>query len=166
MIKDLRVTISLPLLRHAHDTIVAKANKLLEPLKWPCPLSTDVNVSRRSTCFWWSPRWGTRLKCSPQTSTRPCVYKGEPHEMSKCRKKINLDVANFQLNKSTTQIWVTHHQYGISGLVLWTCHVGQEGETVVASGNVGFFISQATSFEICFDQGQTLSVCQRRSTPS
>ena len=58
--------------------------------------------------------------------------------MSKCRKKINLDVANFQPNKSTTQIWVTHHQYGISGLVLWTCHVGQEGETVVASGNVGF----------------------------
>ena len=102
----------------------------------------------------------------PKTNTRSSVYKGEPHKMSKCRKKINLDVANFQPNKSTTQIWVTHHQYGISGLVLWTCHVGQEGETVVASGNVGFFISQATSFEICFDQGQTLSVCQRRSTPS
>ena len=89
---------------------------------------------------------------------------------TKCRKKINLDVANFEPNKSTTQISVTHHQYGISGLVLWTCHVGEGGgwggETVVASGNVGFFISQATSFEICFDQGQTLSVCQRRSTPS
>ena len=86
---------------------------------------------------------------------------------TKCQNvvKINLDVANFQLNKSTTQIWVTHHQYGISGLVLWTCHVGG-GETVVASGNVGFFISQATSFEICFDQSQTLSVCQRKLTPS
>ena len=60
--------------------------------------------------------------------------------MSKCRKKINLDVANFQLNKSTTQIWVTHHQYGISGLVLWTGHVGQGRETIVASGNEGFFI--------------------------
>ena len=102
----------------------------------------------------------------PKTNTRSSVYKGEPHKMSKCRRKINLDVANFQLNKSTTQIWVTHHQYGISGLVLWTGHVGQGGETVVASGNVGFFISQATSFEICFDQSQTLSVCQRRSTPS
>ena len=78
------------------------------------------------------------------------MYKGEPHEMSKCRKKINLDVANFQPDKSTTQIWVTRHQYGISGLVLWTYHVGEGGgwggETVVASGNVGFFISQATSF--------------------
>ena len=104
----------------------------------------------------------------PKTNTRSSVYKGEPHKMSKCRKKINLDVANFQLNKSTTQIWVTHHQYGISGL--WTCHVGGggrgAGETVVASGNVGFFISEATSFEICFDQSQTLCVCQRRSTPS
>ena len=91
--------------------------------------------------------------------------------MSKCRKKINLDVANFQPNKSTTQLWVTHHQYGISGLLFWTGHVGGGGrrgggETVVASGNVGFFISQATSFEICFDQSQTLSVCQRRSAPS
>ena len=83
---------------------------------------------RRTTCFWWSPRWGTRLKCSPQTNTRSSVYKGEPHEMSKCRKKINLDVANFKPNKSTTQIWVTHHQYGISGLVLWTCHVGGGGK--------------------------------------
>ena len=64
----------------------------------------------------------------PKTNTRSSVYKGEPHKMSKCRKKINLDVANFQLNKSTTQIWVTHHQYGISGLVLWTGHVGQGGE--------------------------------------
>ena len=106
---------------------------------------------------------------APDSSVVPKT-KGEPHKMSKCRKKINLDVANFQPNKSTTQIWVTHHQYGISGL--WTCHVGGggggggEGETVVASGNVGFFISQATSFEICFDQSQTLCVCQRRSTPS
>ena len=102
----------------------------------------------------------------PKTNTRSSVYKGEPHKMSKCRKKINLDVANFQPNKRTTQIWMTHHQYGISGLVLWTCHVGQGRETVVASANVGFFISQATSFEICFDQSQTLSVCQRKLTPS
>ena len=34
----------LPLVGHAHDTIVAKANKLLGPLKWACPLITDVNV--------------------------------------------------------------------------------------------------------------------------
>ena len=47
--------------------------------------------------------------------------------MSKCRKKINLDVANFQPNKSTTQLWVTHHQYGISGLLFWTGHVGGGG---------------------------------------
>ena len=121
---------------------------------------------RRATCFWWSPRRGTRLKCSSQTSTWSSVYKREPHEMSKCRKKINLDVANFQLNKSTTQIWVTHHQYGISGLVLWTGDVGQGRETIVASGNVGFFIFQGTSFEIFFYQSQTLSVCQRRSAPT
>ena len=32
--------------------------------------------------------------------------------MSKCRIKINLDVANFLPNKSATQIWVvTHHPY-------------------------------------------------------
>ena len=87
---------------------------------------------------------------------------------TKCQNvvKINLDVANFQLNKSTTQMWVTHHQYRISGLVLWTGHVVQGRETVVASGNVGFFVSQGTSFEIFFYQSQTLSVCQRRSTPS
>ena len=35
---------------------------------------------------------------------------------------------------------------------------------VVASENVGFFISHASSFEICFDQRQTLSVCQRSLT--
>ena len=38
------------------------------------------------------------------------------------------------------------------------------GKPVGASGNVGFFFSQATSFEICFDQDQTLSGCQRGST--
>ena len=87
---------------------------------------------------------------------------------AKCQNVVK-NVANFQPNKSITQIWVTRHQYGISGLVLWTCHVGEGGgggETVVASGNVGFSISQATSFEICFDQSQTLSVCQRKLTPS
>ena len=35
---------------------------------------------------------------------------------------------------------------------------------VVSSENVGFFISHASSFEICFDQRQTLSVCQRSLT--
>ena len=167
MIKDLRVTISISLSWDTH--LILSSSRPTSSLDlWSGPaLSQRTSMwGRLSTCFWWSPRWGTRLKCGPQTNTRSSVYKGELREMSKCRKKINLDVANFQPNKSTTQIWVTHHQYGISGLVLWTCHVGQEGETVVASGNVGFFISQATSFEICFDQGQTLSVCQRRSTPS
>ena len=37
--------------RHAHDTIVAKANKLLGPLKWACPLITDVNVRRTLYLF-------------------------------------------------------------------------------------------------------------------
>ena len=47
------------------------------------------------------------------------------------------------------------------------CHVGggvKRGKPVGASGNVDFFFSQATSFEICFDQDQTLSGCQRGST--
>ena len=51
MIKDLRVTISLPLLGHAHDTIVAKANKLLGPLKWACPLITGINVRQTHYLF-------------------------------------------------------------------------------------------------------------------
>ena len=38
------------------------------------------------------------------------------------------------------------------------------GKPVGASGNVGLFFSQATSFEICFYQDQTLSGCQRGST--
>ena len=37
--------------RHAHDTIVAKANKLLGPLKCTCPLITDVNVRRTLYLF-------------------------------------------------------------------------------------------------------------------
>ena len=37
--------------RHVHDTIVAKANKLLGPLKWACPLITDVNVRRTLYLF-------------------------------------------------------------------------------------------------------------------
>ena len=37
--------------RHAHDTIVAKANKLLGPLKWASPLITDVNVRRTLYLF-------------------------------------------------------------------------------------------------------------------
>ena len=41
----------LPLLGHALDTIVAKANKLLGPLKWVCPLITDVNVRRTLYLF-------------------------------------------------------------------------------------------------------------------
>ena len=40
----------------------------------------------------------------------------------------------------------------------------KRGKPVGASGNVDFFFSQATSFEICFDQDQTLSGCQRGST--
>ena len=56
----------------------------------------------------------------------------------------------------------THYQYGISGLVPWMSYRGRE--PVVASANVDFFISQALSCEICFDQDQTLAVCQRRST--
>ena len=53
MIKDLRVTISISLAldRDEHDTIVAKANKLLGPLKWACPLITDVNVRRTLYLF-------------------------------------------------------------------------------------------------------------------
>ena len=168
MIKDLRVTISSSLSWDTHMILSSpRLTSSLDLLKWACPLPTDVNVRRKLYLFLVKSqaRHPTQV-WSPNQYTRSSVYKGEPHKMSKCRKKINLDVANFQRNKSTTQIWVTHHQYGISGLVLWTGHVGQGGETVVASGNVGFFISQATSFEICFDQGQTLSVCQRRSTPS
>ena len=37
--------------RHAHDTIVAKANKLLGPLKSARPLITDVNVRRTLYLF-------------------------------------------------------------------------------------------------------------------
>ena len=37
--------------RHAHDTIVAKANNLLGPLKWACPLITHVNVRRTLYLF-------------------------------------------------------------------------------------------------------------------
>ena len=61
----------------------------------------------------------------------------------------------------------THYQYGLSGFVPWmSCQVGggggwQRGKPVVAAVDVGFFISLAPSFEICFDQDQTLSVCQR-----
>ena len=169
MIKDLRVTISISLSWDTH--MILSSPRPTSSLD----LWSDPVLSQRTSM------WADALPVSgevpgeapdssvvPKTNTRSSVYKGEPHKMSKCRKKINLDVANFQPNKSTTQIWVTHHQYGISGL--WTCHVGGggrgAGETVVASGNVGFFISEATSFEICFDQSQTLCVCQRRSTPS
>ena len=140
MIKDLRVTISISLSWDTH--LILSSSRPTSSLDlWSEPaLSQRTSMwGRLSTYFWWSPRWGTWLKCGPQTNIRSSVYKGEPHEMSKCRKKINLDVANFQPNKSTTQIWVTHHQYGISGLVLWTCHVGQERETVVASGKCRLF---------------------------
>ena len=53
MIKDLRVTISISLSwdRDEHDTIVAKANKLLGPLKWACPLITDINVRQTRYLF-------------------------------------------------------------------------------------------------------------------
>ena len=53
MIKDLRVTISISLSwdRDEHDTIVAKGNKLLGPLKWACPLITDINVRQTHYLF-------------------------------------------------------------------------------------------------------------------
>ena len=41
----------LPLLGHAHDTIVAKANKLLGSLKWACPLITGINVRQTRYLF-------------------------------------------------------------------------------------------------------------------
>ena len=97
------------------------------------------------------------------------MHKGEPNKISKCRIKINLDVTNFQANKSTAQIWVVTHIISMDSLGSFLgCHVkwgggggGGRGKPVVASGDVAFFISLAPSFEICFDQDQTLSVCQR-----
>ena len=50
------------------------------------------------------------------------MYKGEPHKKSKCRIKINLDVTNFQPNKSTTQIWVVR---GGGGVMM--CHHPDQG---------------------------------------
>ena len=50
------------------------------------------------------------------------MYKSKPHELSKCRKKINLDVANF-LTKTEALV-----SSGISGLVPgMSCRRGVEG---------------------------------------
>ena len=87
MIKDLRVTISSSLSWDTH--LILSSSRPTSSLDlWSEPaLSQRTSMwGGRSTCFWWSPRWGTWLKCGPQTNTRSSVYKGEPHEMSKCRK--------------------------------------------------------------------------------
>ena len=81
MIKDLRVTISLPLLRHAHDTIVAKANKLLGPLKWACPLSTDVNV--KQTLYLFLVKSQVRHATQVNVVTKPALVEDEDRACTK-----------------------------------------------------------------------------------
>ena len=81
MIKDLRVTISLPLLRHAHDTIVAKANKLLGPLKWACPLITDVNVRR--TLYLFLVKSQVRHATQVNVVTKPALVEDEDRACTK-----------------------------------------------------------------------------------
>ena len=52
------------------------------------------------------------------------MHKGEPNKISKCRIKINLDVTNFQANKSTAQIWVVTHIISMDSLGSFLgCHV-------------------------------------------
>ena len=75
-----------------------------------------------------------------------------------------MDVANIQSNKSTIQIWVVTHRHFDSEFLgsFLGCHVGGEGKPVVASGNVGFFISQASSF----GQFSVLKFASIRTKPS
>ena len=67
--------------RHAHDTIVAKANKLLGPLKWACPLITDVNVRR--TLYLFLVKSQVRHATQVSVVTKPALVEDEDRACTK-----------------------------------------------------------------------------------
>ena len=80
------------------------------------------------------------------------MHKGEPNKISKCRIKINLDVTNFQANKSTAQIWVVTHIISMDSLGSFLgCHVkwgggGGGGGGLVAGGEASCGVGRCRLF--------------------